>query len=167
MRAFISMLAVLMIASSCATRKRCQRKYFPGNDTIRVIIIKDTIIYRDTTLFIQLPGEIQVDSVMIPCPEPPDPFIPDTAYSETTLAKALAWWSYPYIKLRLIQKDTTIERRLQDAIREKIHWQSEYERIKVIIKEKKVPGIYKFAAGGWIGVFVILLIIILIRSLKI
>ena len=109
---------------------------------------------------------IRLDSVLIPCPEPADPFIPDTARAETSLAIATAWWDYPAIRLRLVQKDTTIERRLRDAIREKIHWQSEYEKITQVQVIKEVPGIYKIAIGGWIGVIIIILLLVAVKIFK-
>ena len=136
------------------------------SDTLRIIEIRDTIIFRDTTILVHLPGEIRLDSVLIPCPEPPDPFIPDTARAETSLAIATAWWKYPAIRLRLVQKDTTIERRLRDAIREKIHWQSEYEKITQVQVIKEVPGIYKIAIGGWIGVIIIILLLVAVKIFK-
>jgi hypothetical protein len=159
-------LAAFMVASSCITQKRCLRRFPPGIDTVKVTIIKDTVILRDTTVYIHLPGEIRIDSVVIPCPAPPDAYIPDTVRAETSLAVAFAWWKYPRIHLQLVQKDTTIEQRLQDAIREKIHWQSEYERIREVQVKKEIPGIFKIAIGGWIGVIIFIIFILVIRLMK-
>jgi hypothetical protein len=117
-------------------------------------------------LHINFLGGFSLGSVVIPCPPPTDPFIPDTARAETSLAVAKAWWKYPVIRLELVQKDTTIERRLKDAITEKIHWQSQYEKIKEIQIKKEIPGIYKVAIGGWIGVAIMIIFIILWKFFK-
>lgn len=159
-------LAAVIVASSCVTQKRCLKRFPPGTDTVKVTIIKDTVILRDTTVYIHIPGEIQIDSVMIPCPPSPAAYIPDTIRAETSLAVAFAWWKYPRIHLQLIQKDTTIEQRLQDAIREKIHWQSEYERINEVVREKYIPGIYKAALWAWIGVILMLIFALVMKFLK-
>lgn len=158
---------ILLLLSSCVTQKRCMERFPPVNDTLRIIEVRDTIIFRDTTILIHLPGEILIDSVLIPCPEPAGPFIPDTARAETSLAVAIAWWKYPAIRLRLVQKDTTIERRLRDAIREKIHWRSEYEKVSQVQVVKEIPGIYKIAIGGWIGVIIIILLLVAVKIFKI
>jgi hypothetical protein len=162
-----ALIFISLLLSSCVTQKRCLERFPPASDTLSIVEIRDTIIFRDTTILIHLPGEILIDSVIIPCPEPAGPFIPDTARAETSLAVAIAWWKYPAIRLRLIQKDTTIERRLRDAIREKIHWQSEYEKITQVQVVKEIPGIYKIAIGGWIGVIILIILIIAVKIFKI
>jgi len=163
-RSLILILLICFTGFSCVTQRRCLEKFPLSNDTIRIIEIRDTIILRDTTIFIHLPGESRTDSVLIPCPPPPGPYIPDTARAETSLAAAAAWWDYPSIKLRLIQKDTTIEARLKDAIREISHWRNEYEKILQVRTLKKIPGIYKAALFGWIGVIVIIIMLIIIKK---
>jgi hypothetical protein len=152
----IIVFLVLLILSSCVTQKRCYLKFPPTVDTIKITIIRDSIIYRDTTIFIKLPGELRVDSIKIPCPEVPG-YIPKKVFAETSLAKASAWWQFPNIRLELIQKDTTIERRLDNAIKEAWHWQEEY--MKVTEKPqaiKYIPDIYRIALWLWAGVILAL-----------
>jgi hypothetical protein len=113
--------------------------------------MRDTIIYRDTTIFLTVPGEIVIDSVFIPCPPPAANFIPDTARAETLFSEAKAWWDYPRIKLLLWQKDTTIF--LMTALKESRHWESLYKEVtKTLQPVKYVPGIYKVSFWLWIGV---------------
>ena len=148
---------LIILLTGCVTQKRCLTKFPPVNDTIRIVILKDSIIYRDTTIFIHLPGQTTIDSVVIPCPAPPPEFIPDTAKAETSLAFARAWFAYPNIQLRLVQTDTTIVARLDSAIMESYFWHNEYEQIKQTIIVKKIPLIYKIAFWTWIGVLVLIL----------
>ena len=123
-------LFVTFAGTSCVTQRKCLSKFPPSRDTIIITNVRDSIVLRDTVIFVTIPGETVYDSVMIPCPEVPG-YIPRKVYAETSLAKASAWWSYPVIKLELIQKDTTIERRLNNAIREAYHWKTEYEKITI------------------------------------
>jgi len=155
MKTLILALVVLFLTlSSCVTYKRCLGKFPPTLDTERKTAVKDSIVFRDTTIFIKIPGERVIDSFPIPCPDVPG-YIPKRVYAETSLAKASAWWEYPNIKLELIQKDSTIERRLDNALKDAFHWQSEYEKITVTPQAVKyIPGVYKAAFWLWIGVII-------------
>lgn len=138
---FLSALAV----SSCVTQSRCSKRFPLHADTIKIVQVRDSIILRDTTIYIKIPGESVTDSIMIPCPEIIN-YIADTAFAETTLAKAWAWWQYPGVRLKLIQKDTTIETRLEEAIREAYHWKSEYNKItKVPDPVRYIPKLYQYS----------------------
>lgn len=149
MRKYSNLAIGLFFAlSSCLTQKRCFEKFPIQADTVRIETIKDSIAYRDTLIFITIPGDHSVDSVFVPCPPPPSGFIPDTARAETQLARAVAYWHYPVIKLELTQKDLTITSRLDSAIREIYHWKTEYEKIIAISPKKTpIPVIYKLALG--------------------
>jgi hypothetical protein len=143
------------IVSSCVTQKKCNSKFPPSTETVTIVKERDSIVYKDTTIFIKLPQEYMTDSVIIPCPPPATGFIPDTAYAETSLAFARAWFNWPNIKLQLTQKDTTIEKRLADAQKESYYWRSEYNKVKIIPPPVKyIPGIYRIAF--WLWIFVIL-----------
>lgn len=154
-------IAALFLTLSCATRRRCMEKFPVVSNTLRIITTRDSIVVRDTTVFIKIPGEIVHDSVPIPCPPPPASYIPDTAYAETSLTYAKAWWRYPVIKLLLVQKDTTIEQRLDSALKESYHFKSEYLKIKEVITIKEKGRLTKIL---WqlivIGLIVTVIIII-------
>jgi len=156
------LILVMLVVTSCATQRRCSKKFPPRSDTIKIVRVRDSIIYRDTTVFIRLPGEKVTDSVTIPCPEIVN-YIADTAKAETSLAKARAWWQYPKVRLELIQKDTTIERRLANAIKEAYHYRSEYEKItKIPDPVKYIPKIYQYSM--MFSVVIILTVILWIVS---
>ena len=163
MKAGIAILVILL--TGCVTQKKCLTKFPPVNDTIRIVILKDSVVYRDTTIFIHLPGQTTVDSVVIPCPPPTTEFISDTARAKTSLAFARAWWQYPNIQLRLVQTDTTIVARLDSAIMESYYWRNEYEQIKQTIIVKKIPLIYKIAFWFVLGQ-IFLFVFIIVYKLK-
>lgn len=143
-----------LFLTSCSQRW-CNTRYPAGSDTVRVETVRDSIILKDTTVFIKIPGETVTNTVEIPCPPPPPSYIPKKVTAETSLARASAWWEYPVIKLELIQKDTTITQRLDNAIREAYHWKTLYEKLHIKADPVKfVPGIYKASFWAWIGVIV-------------
>jgi hypothetical protein len=152
MKQLIIVLAVLL--ASCATQKRCYEKWSMKPDTIRTVEIRDSLVYKDTTVYKYLPGENRVDSVFIPCPPPPPDYIPDTAYAKTSMATAKAWWSYPFIALKLVQHDSLFTLRLDSARKESYHWRTEYDNVTQVLKEKYVPKIYKDALSICIFIFV-------------
>jgi hypothetical protein len=143
-------LAFSLLLSSCATKKWCNKHYPQIADTVIKEVVKDSIVIRDTTVYVSIPGETEIDSIPIPCPPPPPSYVPRRVYAETSLARASAWWQYPNIMLELVQKDTTIERRLEGAIREAYHWKSEYQKITVVPEPVKyIPKFYKFCTKGF------------------
>lgn len=148
-------LILSLFLGSCVTQRRCNNKFPPISDTTRITIIRDSIVYKDTIIYIQLPAIVKKDSIIIPCPPPPLAYVPDTAYAETPFAKAKSWWSYPYIKLNLEQKKTTLELRLDSAIKEVYFWKSEYLRIKQTKVVKEIPRIYKTAMSICIFIFAV------------
>jgi hypothetical protein len=158
----IAFIAILF--AGCVTQRRCNLRFPPSTETVTLITEHDSIVYKDTTIFVKLPGEYRIDSVTIPCPPPPASYKPRRVYAETSLAKASAWWDYPVIKLELTQKDTTIEKRLEDANKEVYRWKNEYNKIvKVPPPVKYIPGIYKSALWGWILVIISAIIYVVIK----
>ena len=148
----ILLITLSSLLGSCATQRRCAKRFPPTVDTITIVEKRDSIVYRDTTIYVKLPVEIRIDSVEIPCPEVPN-YIPDTVKAETSLAIAKAYWKYPNIKLQLKNKDDSIQVRLDNAIKEAFHWKSEYQKVTVTPQPiKVVPTIYKIALWLWIGV---------------
>jgi hypothetical protein len=152
---YFAFFCLFLALSSCVTQRACQKHFPPSRDTVRIVTVRDSIVIRDTTVFIKIPGETVHDSVVIPCPDPGPAFIPDTAIVRTDFAIAKAWFQFPTIKLRLTQPDTTLQIRLDNAIKEAWHWKTEYEKITVTpqpIITKYIPGIYKVAFWLWVGV---------------
>ena len=158
-------LFTCVLLSSCS-KQWCSTHYPVSVDSVYKYVTKDSIIIKDTTIYLYLPGEIVYDSIQIPCPDPGPAYIPKRVTAETSLARAEAWWQYPNIKLLLIQKDSTIEVRLAGALQKAYYWESEYNKITVKPEpEKYIPGIYKVAFWMWIGVIVAGLGYVLIRLL--
>ncbi len=152
-----SILVLLIPLVSCATYHRCVDRYGLEPDTVRVVTVRDSIVFRDTTIVVVLPVEHKTDTVRIPCPPPPPAYVPDTAYARTTLAEAKAWWDYPYIRLDLVQNDTIMRFVLDSAIMEIYRLQTELEIIKQVQKQP-IPTIYKISLWGWIGFFIVWLL---------
>jgi len=149
---FILSLFLAVLSMGCS-RRWCNSHFPPSVDSIYKYVVKDSIIIKDTTIYIHLPGEVVHDSIEIPCPDPGPAYIPKKVYAETSLAKASAWFQWPNIKLELIQKDTTITQRLENAIKEMYHYKNLYTNVTNTLQPVKyVPGIYKIALWLWVGV---------------
>ena len=150
MKNILLFLAILSVLSVSCSKRWCYTHYPPSSDSIRIETVRDSIIYKDTTIFIDIPGKTVTDSVEIPCPDPGPAYIPKRVYAETSLAKASAWFAYPVIKLELVQKDTTIVKRLEAAIKEAYHWKSEYLKITIVPEPVKfIPKFHKFCTWAF------------------
>jgi len=167
MKLWATLILMVLIVSSCATQKICHRKFPVIADTVEVVHFRDLLVYRDTVITVTLPGDTvySTDSVMIPCPPPPPQFIPDTAWAETSLATARAWWDHPFIRLSLIQKDTTITFRLDSAIREAYYWKEKYQSVTAVVTKTKIPVIYSIALWAWGGILIFIIVIYLLYLL--
>ena len=155
MKSKIVLLAVLTLFLTSCSKRWCYTRYPVSVDSIYKYVTKDSIVIKDTTIYIHLPGEVVIDSVEIPCPDPGPAYIPKRVTAETSLARAEAWWQYPNIKLLLIQKDSTIEVRLAGALQKAYYWESEYNKITVKPEPVKfIPAIYKVTLWLWVGVII-------------
>lgn len=148
-------LAVLFAGTSCVTQRKCLEKFPVKSDTVKIVTVRDSIVFKDKIVEIKIPGKTVIDSVVIPCPPPPPFYIPDTARAETEFAIAQAWFEYPHIALFLKQKESVLQVKLDSAITEKYYWRFEYEKIVKTIETKYVPKIYKDALTICIVIFAI------------
>lgn len=134
-------LPIFLILFGCATEKRCAQKYPVEPETI--IIVKDTTIYKDTTLFVKIEGDtVYVEKPWVDTtiwiderPKPID-IAPISAY--VPLAYSKAWVEANILKMRLIQRDSILKFKIDSAIR--MHSDTTIVEItvpeKIFIKEK-------------------------------
>ena len=122
---------LILILSSCNMQRWCNDRYPPSvaSDTTIVYLDSVQIVYRDTIIEHYIPGETVIDSIFIP-PEVTD-FSGYRLARETGLARAETWLtSNPFqLHLSLVQKDTTLVIRLENAIKTATFWKAEYVTI--------------------------------------
>jgi hypothetical protein len=117
MKNILIILIALISFTGCVTEKRCNSK-FP---TEVMIIRKDSIIteketiFRDTTIFIRIPGENQYYTDTIYIKDGQLYFKP--SHLRTSFAESRAWIENGHIRHTLTQNDTIISVRIKDAIR--------------------------------------------------
>ena len=166
MKKIVYLVLFGLLVTSCVTKRACMLKFPSVNDTVKITTVRDSIVIRDTTIFIHLPGQTVTDSISIPCPIVPG-YIPKKAFAETPLAMATAWWEYPDIKLQLVEKDTTIVERLAGALKESYYWKTLYEKVHITpAPVKYVPGFYKFCTFAFFGICIAIIGFIVLKFLK-
>jgi hypothetical protein len=167
MKNSIVLILILSLFTGCATYKRCTTRYPCYGDTIRIETIRDSIVIKDTTIVIKIPGETVTNTVEIPCPDPGPAYIPKKVHAETSLAYADAWFQFPNIKLILVQKDTTIVQRLDNAIKEAYYWKEIATKVTIVPKPVKyIPGFFKFCTYFFLGAVVVVILYILYKIFK-
>lgn len=151
--------------ASCTTQKRCNQKFPPETKIIRTDSIINTTktVYRDTIVYIHIPGEVQysTDTVIIK-----DGIIQSPKnHLTTSFAQSWAWVERGRLYHELSQNDTLIRQDIKDAIR--VTWQraERYykEQQQTVVTTNKVPLFYKILsiiAGLFIVYYVIRLIAI-------
>jgi hypothetical protein len=119
MKNIIKIFMLLLIASgwqSCATQKRCNKKYPPQVITSDSVITNTITIYRDTTIYVYLPGDTVRDTIEVVVKE-------GIANSRPSIHETdLSWSKAQVVDGRLIheliQKDSVLARVIDNAIRE-------------------------------------------------
>lgn len=145
-------IILALISTSCVTQRRCYDKFPP--DTVK--IVRDTTIYKDTTIYIHLPGDTVRDSIPVPVSIPPD-INRKPAEAHTSLAHARAWIENRQLKLELTQKDSLFQVQLDSAIRANKH----QETITRIV-EKPLPPKPFYKVGFFILLGLVLFTITLL-----
>jgi hypothetical protein len=157
---FFCLILGLLGYSSCASYKRCQQKYPVVRDTVRITHVRDSIVYRDTTINHYIKGK---DTTIFS--EIPYPVFVNTQKlrSDMPLAWAEAWIEKSVLMLKLTQKDTTIVTQLRNWKKEAYYWREEYQKINAVPPppppERYIPKIYKYS-------FWILLVIVIAIGIK-
>ena len=98
MRRMIIFMAFGLMFSGCATCRNCRNMALNSTDRRDSVIIKETIVYRDS--LIPIPVKDSTTAVQtVPA---------DTARAETDLAKAKAWLESDSLKLTITNKPSPI-----------------------------------------------------------
>jgi len=145
-----------LIFSGCVTQRNCAKKWPPQTVTIIKDSIREKIVWRDTTIFVQL-DPITVTKT-------------DTIYikngvvqfreikAESNYATARAWIGQNRLNLFLADKDTTLELRLKNALRDKEYYLSKWNNEKQTVNVPYTPKFWKLA--GWTGIASIILLLL-------
>lgn len=135
MKYFIYIL-IFVLLSGCVSRRACDRKYPPIQKIDSIYVYKEKLVYRDTTIFIELPGDtiLKTDTVYIT----KEGVQSDTISSNLQYSYAAAWVLNSRLQLEHRQKDTIISRIIENAIKEKstvetiIKTETKIEEVKFI-----------------------------------
>jgi hypothetical protein len=161
----VSLLLIVVSLSGCfATQKRCLRLFPPvaSTDTVIRVVLHDSIVWKDTTIFVKLPGETFIDSLEIILNAGNDinkVFLSDTLTLETTFARAVAYYKTPRVHLTLFQKGIDLKLKLDSALSEKYYWKDKYTEIlnKQVKEVKYIPVLYKVSFWLCIGILAVFL----------
>lgn len=160
---WLAVFMFAMIAAGCS--RYCARHFQPS------VIIKDSLItstiteYKDTTIYLHLPGKVVKDSVpvIIQIPGQPVKITPNRLSKELEYCQAEAWIKENKMFLSLIQKDTLIEWNLKNAIRSVLSTSNYYKKeVQRLIIENKDKQRQELNRGRKQGAFTGLLIAVLI-----
>ena len=167
MRKYLVFIIVLIVLAGCSPATRLNRIYTkypewaPKDDTIVTIEYRDSLVYKDTAIYVTLPADtVYEQGEIIYIPGDPIPFRikPNPLIAETDYAKAVARIDYMTLKLQLTDKDTTLLLRLNNAVRESYFWKNKYEQVTKTVPTAKIPKFYRIMT--WVGVGLILMLLV-------
>lgn len=148
MKNLILLIVIVATFTGCVTQRRCYNKFPPDVMIIRKdsIIRTTNTVFRDTTIYIQLPAEVKysTDTVTIV-----NGIIQSSkSHLFTSFADSWAWVQNGRLYHDLVQKDTLIGYEVKDAIRMTWERAEQYysETKKTVVTEKYVPLFYKIMA---------------------
>jgi hypothetical protein len=152
MKNLITISLLIVLATSCTTLDKCNRKYPPvESSSVKDSIVTETITkYKDSLIYLRLdPDTITLISTeYISDPDNPKLIYIDSISAENKFSQAWAWVEKSSLGLSLVQKDTTLEFLLDDAVRETEHWKQLYHsEIKKEVKVVRfIPKFYRFCS---------------------
>ncbi len=159
------------MACSCTTLDKCNRLYPPveSSQTKDSLVIETITQYKDSLIYYKLdPDTVTLVSYeYISDPQDPQLIYIDSISAENKFSLAWAWVDQSARGLSLLQKDTTLEFLLDDAIRETGHWKKLYhsevkKEVKVV---EYIPKFFRFCSI-YFYITATALIILLIVKLK-
>ena len=160
MRRMIIFMAFGLMFSGCATCRNCRNMALNSTDMRDSVIIKETIVYRDS--LIPIPVKDSTAAVQtVPA---------DTARAETDLAKAKAWLESDSLKLTITNKPSPIPP-IKVSIPEKAKTELRTQTIKEV-KTVEVNRLTNWQKGMislgyiFIGVCVSLIAFFLLKILR-
>lgn len=170
-----SVVLITLLLIGCSAPARLDRIYNrnpelrPHDTTTTVTIVRDSIVYKDSVVFVRLPADtayISGEVVYLPTKPNEVKIRPDTLFTETDFAKASAWITQMRLNLLLIDKDTTLFIRLDSLTREAHYWKEQYNETITTVKETHIPRFYDIMT--WVGVGMVGLLIgaVLFRIFK-
>ncbi len=143
--------ALFLIAISAASCSRyCAKHYHTVIQTIDSSRVVTEIKYRDTTIYIHVPGKTIYDSipVQVQIPGLPPSIVPNRVHLELEYCSAESWIANNKLFLNLSQKDTIIATKIKNALQSittsERYWRNEVVRIetenRAAIKEATKKG---------------------------
>lgn len=138
-------IILLLIVTSCSP------KIIKEVVTKDSIIYRESISYRDTTIFKYLPGDTVFKNTIVYVDKVTGLVNSKKLFAFTSLAEASAWVYNSKLFLNLIQKDTTIEIRLDSAIKEAIYWKEKYQSNNTVVVKEVTKSPWYMKVLAWIG----------------
>lgn len=153
MRKFVLFLAIVILAGCSPTRRLARLlERYPLPEKIDTLYLPGETVYKDTTIYRDVPGETV--EVAVPVDVPVN--IPDTSIlAETTLARAEASLKDNVLSLKLEQLNQIYQFKLDSAIRE-------HSDTIQIIKEIPFPVIEKAKPFYKNGFFILAALVVLL-----
>jgi len=171
MRTILGIVLFSLLASSCSVQKRAARFYekYPPEEKVRVDSFF-SVEYRDTTIYVDIPGDSVKEFIEIPCD--PDPGVLTSISADVELAHAEARIEAGRLYLEVFQHQRVLQFKIDSAIQANYRIDSIIVERPYPVEVEKNPKRYKFFRNGFFVsmafnvCFLLFLIITLLQAVK-
>ena len=144
----VKLLAIILIGLAVTS---CSPKIIKEVVTKDSIVYKEKIVYKDTTIYKYIPGDTVFKTTVVYVDKNTGLVNSKKLYAFTSLAEASAWVYNSKLFLNLIQKDTTIEIRLDSAIKEASYWKEKFQNSSTVVTKETFKSPWYIKVLAWIG----------------
>ncbi len=142
------MLILISLLTACVTKQKCERK-FPARDSI-VTTVNTVTVIRDTTIYLEIPG----DTVFISVPMVEG----EVSKLNTPMAISYAWVLSGKLNHRLEQRDTVVPKHIVGALKSTIEASSK-EAVKTQVEFTNILSGFQWLQVYFGRVFIGMIII--------
>lgn len=147
----VVLCATLIMIISCNPCKRAARICPP---MVRDSIVeKTTTVYRDTVIYVKLPRDtVEINDTIY--------IIDKIAWMpKKCVTSGIITHCAQVVNSRLISEawisDSAIFVKIDNALKDVVYWKEKYHNEKIVVKEKYIPGFYKFTLWFFIIIVVV------------
>jgi len=160
-------LLLLIVLVSCSPQKRLSRIFEdnpelkPQTSTEVIETIKEVEVYRDTTVVVEVLKYLpKIDTVYRTIKLKGKPLNSYTLHISSNLANAWGWIYRNRLNMSIADKDTTLQIRLDNALKESSYYKHRLEEKNTVITEKYVPNWMKKVI--WVNVIALIILVLYI-----
>lgn len=153
MARFITLIIIALTFWACTPEYYCRKASKHCKPIVKdSIVYKESITYRDTMIFVDLPKDTVEVEIEIPVPMPGKPYAFDPVLKTKGIITVYVKPNGNKINVIAYLNDSTLPVQLENAIKETAYWMEKYHTsVQPPVQVKYIPPFYKFTFWWFIA----------------